>query len=569
MSFSTLHGLLTGAYAAHALRPALRGRGVSLSYGQLALKAGGLARRLLSLGVGPGEPVLIYSERSPAAVVAVHGVLLAGAAYVPVDAQMPWLRLCDIARDCGAKVLLSSAALLSGRRLPKGLRAVALDREAWAAAAPPAAKVSPGQNAYVLYTSGTTGRPKGIVHSHASARAFIDWAAGEFELSSRDRVANLAPFQFDLSVFDLFNTCRAGALLLPIPYPDSLFSSRIAEFLRKNRVTAFYTVPSVLAGMQHQGALKAGSLPRLRRLLFAGEVMPPKTLRAWLAYAPAASFFNLYGPTETNVCLWHRVRRQTAALERPVPIGRPLPGTTLKLLGPGGKPAVKGELFVAGPTVMTGYLGDRSATKQAFKGAFYRTGDIVSLGPDREYLYWGREDDQVKIRGYRVELKEVEAALAALPQVAEAAVAVRQEEGQAVLVAYVVPHRGRRTAAERLFEALALKLPRYMLPVRIEVVRRLARLVSGKVDRRALSGSPGQDEVRAEVRALLVDKILRGQTVEDTESFWETGALDSLDLLQLAHHLEAAFGVKVVETDVDPVVFGSVEAITRYIWRKL
>jgi clorobiocin biosynthesis protein CloN4 len=491
-----------------------------------------------------------------------------GAPYVPVDPQSPWQRLQELLRDCGALSLITESRLLPEGGA-KGLRLVLVDRRAPGARAPGAGRRPKGSDAaYILYTSGSTGTPKGVLMSNRNAAAFVGWAHREFRLRPSDRIAGLAPFQFDLSVFDLFNSCRAGASLHIIPYPDSLFAPRIARFLARRRISVFYTVPSVLAAVAASSALRPGAFPDLRLLLFAGEAMPPAVLRRWLGLAPKAVFYNLYGPTETNVCLSYRVPRPWPEGEAPVPIGRPLPGTRAKVLRPeGGACAAgeKGELWVKGPTVMARYADGGTGRR---RDGWYGTGDIVSLGKDGLYRFWGRQDDQVKIRGYRVDLKEVEAALRALPGTVQAAVTVDGEEGSRLLVAHVALKPKVRADARSILKALARRLPSYMIPSRVLFRRDLPRLATGKLDRRALAG-PLASGVLAKVRAVLEDKVLRGQTLGDEESFWEAGALDSLDLLQFVHHLEAAFSIRIAETDVTPEVFASIASVSRYLADKV
>lgn len=544
-----LNALFLAACRRHASRPAVVDNAGALDHAGLLARATAVARRLRAAGVRPKDRVALHAERGADAVAAVHGTLLAGAAYVPIDAQAPWGRVKDILEDCRPRVLLTSRPAPGGAGLP----VVPLSEAVKGPAGGAPAKARASDPAYVLYTSGSTGRPKGIVLTHGNALAFSEWARETFGLEPSDRVANLASFQFDLSVFDLFSARAAGASLHPVPYPDALFPPRVASFLVQRKITALYTVPSALASIASVTGKRR--FPALRLLLFAGEVMPPPLLEAWRRLAPRAERWNLYGPTETNVCLAYRVPAGSWPADRPVPIGRPVAGAEVRVM--------KGELLVRGPAVMKGYLGrpERGAK------TFYRTGDAVALGEDGDFRYLGRGDGQVKVRGFRVELGEVEAALLRQPEVAEAAVVVVGEGPGASLAAFVVPRRG-TPSAEALLRALGEQLPRYMVPSRVELVARLPRLVSGKVDRLALSrgaaGGAAPERVRRAAAALL-----KGRTLADEESFWETGAIDSLELLQLVHCLEMEFGFKIPERDVSPEIFSSIAAIARYLDRRL
>jgi long-subunit acyl-CoA synthetase (AMP-forming)/acyl carrier protein len=246
----------------------------------------------------------------------------------------------------------------------------------------------------------------------------------------------------------------------------------------------------------------------------------------------------------------------------PIPIGRPLPGTKVLVLP---RTAERGGLWVKGPTVMERYADAGTGPRQA---GYYGTGDIVSLGQDGLYRFWGRGDDQVKLRGYRVDLKEVEAALCSLPETAQAAVTVAEEDGRRTLVAHVVPKPGSRADGRSILKALARTLPSYMIPARVVLRRRLPRLATGKLDRRALAG-PDAAAVIPRVRAVLESKVLRGRSLQDDESFWGSGVLDSLDLLQFVHHLEAVFFIRIPETDVTPEVFSSISSVSRYLAGKV
>lgn len=550
---SDLNALFVSACRRHGARPAVVDGTGALDHSGLLARARAVARRLAAAGVRPKDRVALHAERGADAVAAVHGALLAGAAYVPIDAQAPWGRVRDILADCRPRLLLTSRPAPARAGLPVLPLSEAVRGEAVGAPA----KVRGGDPAYVLYTSGSTGRPKGIVLTHGNALAFSEWARRTFALRPSDRVASLASFQFDLSVFDLFSTRAAGASLHLVPYPDSLFAPRVAAFLATRKATVLYTVPSVLASIA--AAVGRRRFPALRLLLFAGEVMPPSLLEPWRRLAPRAARWNLYGPTETNVCLAYRLPAGAWPAESPVPIGRPAAGAEVAV--------VKGELLVRGPAVMAGYLGRREAcfARVPGRGAkpFYRTGDSVALGEDGEYRYLGRGDAQVKVRGYRVELGEVEAALRRQPGVADAAAVVVGEGPAASLAAFVVPRRGAR-GGERLLHALGTELPRYMVPARLETVARLPRLLSGKVDRLALSrGGSGGGVARRVRRAAAA--LLKGRSLADEDSFWDTGAIDSLELLQLVHYLEMEFGFKIPERDVSPEIFSSIAAIGRYL----
>jgi amino acid adenylation domain-containing protein len=354
--------------------------------------------------------------------------------------------------------------------------------------------------AYVLYTSGSTGEPKGVAISHRAALAFVRWAIAELGLRGEDCFASHAPFHFDLSILDLFGAAGVGAAVRLIPEALQSFPFKLAELIDRAGISVWYSVPSALVRLLTQGRLDRFRFPRLRLVLFAGEVFPVRHLRELMALMPHAAFWNLYGPTETNVCTCYRVPLLAAERTAPVPIGIACAGTEVFALAGDGRragPGHSGELFVAGPTLMTGYWGRPEQTAEALvphplrphgPDRAYRTGDLVAVGEDGTYTFLGRRDHMVKSRGYRVELGEIEATLHAQADVREAVVLALPDDlvGHR-LHAVVVLADGSTLSPRDLHRYCAERLPRYMVPAAI-VVRRhpLPRTSTGKTDRRAL-----------------------------------------------------------------------------------
>ncbi len=517
------------AERAHA-SPAVVLDGHRLSYGELALASARVATALVQLGVRPGDRVALLARKGAEAVAALYGILRAGAAYVPLDPGAPAIRHFLIVRDAGATVAIGEAALLARLQLvaraesaPSPLEAAivtnAADADAGApdGSLPPVARVrlfadlaaedpapphagTEQDLAYLLYTSGSTGMPKGVMHTHRSALSFALWAADEFALSPDDRVANHAPFHFDLSTFDYFSSAFAGATVYPIPSREAAFPASVAARTERDRHTVVYATPSSWVQMMNRGRLAERDLSALRVALYAGEVFAAGSLARFLALLPRATrCFNLYGPTETNVCTFAAVTRAPDAGE-PSDIGRACPNLELfalddegRRVGTGGT----GELCVRGGSVMLGYWGDPERTARALirnpghshePDPAYRTGDLVMPQTDGSYRFLGRRDHQVKVRGYRVELGEVESALASHPAVSEAiVVAVPHAEHGSTLVGLVVVARGAAADGRELKRLCAARLPAYMVPEQIEVRERLPRTASGKVDRNALA----------------------------------------------------------------------------------
>ncbi|MCK9893460.1 amino acid adenylation domain-containing protein [Frankia sp. AgB32] len=480
----SLHQLVIDAAARRPDALAASGPAGSLTYGELDAAADAIAATLGRQGVRRGDRVVVWAAKSPETVAAMQAVLRLGAAYVPVDGGSPVARVAAIARDCAARVVVTDRARIpriSGELGPD-VRCEELDAPRDPAPAVHVA-TAPDDLAYILYTSGSTGAPKGVCLTHENARAFVDWAHDLLMPGEDDRFANHAPFAFDLSVLDLYVAFRAGASVHLIPPELSFAPARLVEFLHAERISIWYSVPSALAVMMRYGGLLDRPAPQtLHTVLFAGEPFPIAGLRD-LAGWTGARMMNLYGPTETNVCTFHEVTKVDLERDRPVPIGIAASGDRVWALRDGGGIAASGEvgeLVVDGPTVMPGYWGHPPQ-----RGP-YHTGDLVRVLPDGAFDYLGRRDQMVKIRGHRVELGEVEAILENHVDVAEAAAVAVGEGADTRLVAFVAPRSGRDLGVLAVRRHLVAHLPRYMVADEVRIVSPLPRNGNGKIDRLAL-----------------------------------------------------------------------------------
>lgn len=506
------------AEAAHPDKPAVIGDRDALSWGELLHGARAISAFLRDAGVGRGSRVGLWMDKTPRSVQALLGVLYAGAAYVPLDPRAPVARAAAIARDNGLAAVFADAPrrddlipFLAGAplellvlddpaaepartaSLAPGCRvAVLADALEFPASEP--ARPAPEDLAYVLYTSGSTGAPKGVAHTHASGLSFARWVRDRFEIRSDDVFSGHAPLHFDLSISDVFASLGAGGSVRVLSPTEGMLAPYLVRMLDAWGISVWYSVPSALVAMLEQGGLEARPPERLRLVLFAGEVFPMAQLQRLRRALPGATLVNLFGPTETNVCTYHVVPELGAGGER-LPIGRACENMETFVLGDDGaeilSPGVEGTLWARGGNLMLGYWGDPARTAAALQadprgrpGLACNTGDRVRLLPDGAYEFRGRRDHMVKVRGHRVELGEIEAVLAEHPAVREAvAVALPDPAAGNRLVAAVVPRAGARASPAELVAHLAGRLPRYMLPERLEILGELPRTSNGKADR--------------------------------------------------------------------------------------
>ncbi len=516
--------------------------GRSVTYDELARMADRLATRLARWGVGPGDRVGLFLPKSIEAVAAIHGTLKAGAAYVPVDPTAPAIRGAGILADADVKAVVIADALATSLRdawpapgpLPRlivvGEEAAELAPEdaAWGevladdAPSPLAPQRSAGDLAYILYTSGSTGRPKGVALSHANAFAFLDWCRDHLGTNDGDRFASHAPFHFDLSVFDLYMSLRHASPLMLIGESLAKDPARLASFIAQRRIDVWYSAPSILGlmasitphpnpppqgGREPEGRTSESSLSPLagvgsssgiapRLVLFAGEVFPIEALKRLRNLWPTSTLWNLYGPTETNVCTAHRVPDAIPpGHAEAMPIGRVCSPHRAKIVDESGDdvgPGAIGELLIAGPGVMLGYFGRPDLTDAAFLmnrdgTRWYRTGDLVADEGDGVYRFHGRRDRMVKKRGYRIELGEVESALHRHEGVDRAAVVARADGDGVSIAAFVALKPDRKGSIIAMKRHCTMYLPHYMIPDTIAFVPALPATSTGKVDYQGLA----------------------------------------------------------------------------------
>ena len=493
---ATVHGLIAAQAERTPEAPAVSGDDGSLTYAELDDLAGRLARHLQELGVTRDVIVGVAMERSIDMVVALLAILKAGGAYLPLEPDHPRQRLALVVDDARPRVIVTTRDFSAA--LPENeARVVCVDAERadWMALAPLGSSDPYAEDlAYVLYTSGSTGVPKGVMVEHSAIVNQLLWSVEAFGLGPDDRVLQKTPLGFDVSVWELFCPLISGAALVMLAPGEHVDPVRIAATVQAQRITALHFVPSML--QTFLDTVGAQGCESVRLVAAAGErLTTPLCQRFFEHFGSGTSLFNLYGPTEAAVDVtWWDCHPSDAV----VPIGRPVANTRIHVLDAQLRPVpvgAPGELCIGGAQLARGYLNRPELTAERFvpdpfcEGErLYRTGDVARFRHDGVIEYLGRRDDQVKIRGNRIELGEVEVAIGTHPAVQQAVVALRGDDnGDPRLVAYLVaPGVSSTRAQSELGEYLAARLPTVMVPSAFVVIDAVPLTPSGKVDRNAL-----------------------------------------------------------------------------------
>ncbi len=479
--------------------------GNSLTYAQLDALASRVACKLHSMGVRKGDRVGMCVPKCVNSVVTIYGVLKAGAAYVPVDYSAPRERNRFIFENCAAKAVITDtprAASLEGvapllvypGEATAGVGADWLNDQnpRWANTD------KPGLNdlAYILYTSGSTGVPKGVMHNHSSAVSFVEWCEKVYSPTGLDRFSSHAPFHFDLSVLDLYVPATAGARVVVIGDELGKDPHNLASFIADSRITAWYSVPSILTLLLQFGKVEEKDYSALRVVNFAGEVFAIKHLRDLVNLWPGKGFYNLYGPTETNVCTYYKVPGPIPPEQTvPIPIGKVCENCRAAIWDEGFNPVTTGNegvlyIHYSGPT-MRGYWGDEARTAASSRvddrgERWYCTGDVVVPREDGNLIFVGRRDRMVKRRGYRIELGEIEAGLHKHEDIREAAVVATDTPQGVVITAFVSPEEGKKLSIIALKQFCSKALLAYMSPDKFVTLDKLPRTSTDKLDYQSL-----------------------------------------------------------------------------------
>jgi len=478
--------------------------GSTTTFAELAQLSDKVAHFLRREGVQKGDRVCIRLEKTPLAYALIFGCLKLGAPYFVVDPSNPVSRVEHILNKCLPTLIFSASepSLNLG-----GCRLIAVDHDDQFAALEGVtdesfehADINGTDPAYIMFTSGSTGFPKGAVMSHANLLNFIQWAKQEFSITPDDVFTSVNPLYFDNSVFDLYASLMNGASLAPFDSVAMKDPYRVLRQIDELRCTIYFSVPSLLIYFQTLKMITPSAFSHVRTIIFGGEGYPKTKLKdLYDCFHARAELVNVYGPTEcTCICSTYRL---TSAdfdnFEGYPPLGGPIPNFSFTILSERDEaviPGEVGELYLGGPCVGLGYFNDAELTQLAFRQnplnlhyheRLYRTGDLVRVSPeDRKVHFVGRRDTQIKHQGYRVELGEIEHALCRISGVDEAAVLHTVRDGVSVIVGVVASRDG--LTPEALRKEVARLVPAYMVPSRVDVLERLPKNDNGKIDRRLL-----------------------------------------------------------------------------------
>jgi amino acid adenylation domain-containing protein len=561
-----VHELVLAAAASRPDAIAVVASDEQLSYGELVRRAARLAHVLRAHGAGRDSTVGVCLERTASLPVALLAVLMAGAAYVPVDPAHPADRIAHTLRDARVVAVITATGLLSPDVGHLGVATVLVDdpelreRPSDIVATP----VDPSALAYVIYTSGSTGRPKGVEIEHRNVVNFLHGMQREPGISEKDVLLAVTTPSFDIAGLEIWLPLIAGARVVIASRADVLDGERLSAMIERHGVTVLQATPTTWRLLVDAGWTGSEKLVAL----CGGERMPRELARELVPRVHA--LWNMYGPTETTI--WSTIYRVTD-WTREIPIGRPIANTTTYVVDAAGRQVpigVPGELWIGGEGVARGYRDRDELTAEKFitaelsaRGAerVYRTGDVVRLLDDLTLEYVGRRDFQVKIRGHRIELGEIETVLAEHSSVQRAAVVVREDTpGDQRLVAYVVPAHPHAGATDSLLALLRTRLPEYMIPSAIVVVDALPLTPNGKIDRKALPAPPAarraddsgvgsiMTDTERRVAAVWCD-VLKVDRVGLHDNFFDLGG-HSLLVVKVHAELRREFGRELTVLDL-------------------
>jgi amino acid adenylation domain-containing protein len=487
----------------------------TLSFAELGIKMNQLAQHLIASGVKKGDRVGVYMNRCLETVIAIYGIMKAGAAYVPLDAMAPHDRTVFLLVDCDIEILVTTS--LQTQRVRKivektsplkqivglseeiGLKTVSWDTIFTRSVSNAISEeITEGDLAYIMYTSGSTGTPKGIMHSHRSGLAYATLSSDLYDIQPEDKVANHAPLHFDISTFGYFSAPLRGATTVIVSDAHTKLPVSLGELIQREQLTIWYSVPLALIQLYLSGALDKYPIHTLRWVIYGGENFTVKYLRELMLLWPKARFSNSYGPAEVNQCTFYHLKELPESNSY-VPIGEVWGDNEYKILDEGNDEVPNGEageLVVKSSTMMQGYWNNEKLTKKSLfteisetnqEKHYYRTGDLVRKNEDGNLVFLGRNDRQIKLRGYRIELDEIEAVIKLHHEVKEAAVCVLELENTMKIAAAVLPVKNTKVLDAATMRAFIKKhMPIYAVPETIEVFAEFPKTSSEKTDLNAI-----------------------------------------------------------------------------------
>lgn len=450
-----------------------------ITYKQLTLDVNLLEAQLSKIQLSKNDRVAIYTFKSINYVVAQFAILKAGAAYIPIDASAPIERNYLIIEDCEAKAIIIDKTFYESFKNNYSI-ATELDNGLLLLKSKNVnLKQSPNDLAYILYTSGSTGKPKGVMHSNSAALAFINWCTNTFSPTHKDCFSSHAPFHFDLSIFDLFVSIKHGAKLILIEEKVAKQPLLLAQLISEKQITIWYSTPTILNLLATYGKMHKHKYDSLRLVLFAGEVFPINQFLTIKQYWSSPEYYNLYGPTETNVCTYYKIPAHIQDLTS-FPIGKCCEHYKSKI--------IENELFISGAGTMLGYwqsekLNTESLVKDENNDLWYKTGDIVEQNTSDELIFKGRIDRMIKRNGYRIELSEIEQAFHKHPEITEnAVIATTDETNATIITAFLNCKSSDWESVIRMKEYCTKCLPMYMIPNNFMFLKSLPQTPSNKID---------------------------------------------------------------------------------------
>jgi len=503
MQVNVLEYFERSALARFRDKVAIRERAGQYTFGELERYAKNCAALILKRVEAANQPIAVFLPKSAQAVIAALGSLYSGNCYANLDVKSPPQRLKRVLQSLEAPVIVTNAAHASVLRAAgiEEKQLMLIERSISDKAdyddrllQKRIELIIDTDPAYILFTSGSTGVPKGVIIPHRGIIDYIDWAKKCYDISDREVIGNQAPFFFDNSTLDIYLCFACGASLVLIPEDVFAYLLKLVEFIREMAVTTIFWVPPVLTSIANFKILDAVRLPPLKKILFAGEVMPTRTLNYWRRWYPKALFSNLYGPTEITVdCTYYVVERDFTD-DEPLPIGFPCRNTDILILNEQHQPAAidePGELCVRGSSLALGYWNNPEKTAQAFvqnplnsryPERIYRTGDLVYRNHRGEIMFLGRKDFQIKHLGYRIELGEIEHAALQFEEIRNCCVLYNQNKKEIVLFY----ESGKELPPAFIRERLLSHVPKYMLPSVFHRLDAMPLNGSGKIDRQTL-----------------------------------------------------------------------------------